>query len=145
MENNLIAKTSVKVNASDAKVWDGLTNPKIIKKYMMGAVVASDWEKGSKITWKGEFKGKKYEDKGEILEIEPQKKLKYSHFSPLTGDEDIPENYHTVIINLSGDNKQTTVSLTQEKNKNEKEKEESQKNWKMMLEGLKKILEEQNK
>lgn len=145
MEKNLIAKTSVKVNASDAKVWDGLTNPEIIKKYMMGAVVDSDWKKDSKITWKGEFKGKKYEDKGEILEIEPQKRLKYSHFSPLTGDEDIPQNYHTVTINLSGDNKQTTVSLTQDKNKNEKEKEESQKNWKMMLEGLKKILEEQNK
>lgn len=145
MEKNLTAKASVKINASDAKVWDGLTNPAIIKKYMMGATVDSDWKKGSKITWKGEIKRKKYEDKGEILEIKTQKELKYSHFSPLSGEEDIPENYHTVAINLSASNKQTTVSLSQDKNKTEKAKEESEKNWKMMLDGLKKIVEEKSK
>lgn len=144
MEKNLTAKASVKINASDAKVWDGLTNPTIIKKYMMGATVNSDWKKGSKIIWKGEFKGKKFEDKGEILKIEPQKELKYSHFSPLSGEEDIPENYHTVTIQLSGNAKQTTVSLSQDKNGTEKANEESEKNWKMMLDGLKKIVEEKN-
>ena len=145
MEKNLIATATVTINATDAEVWNGLTNPEIIEKYMMGATVASDWKEGSKITWKGEFKGKNYEDKGEILEIAPQEKLKYTHFSPLSGEDDKPENYHTVTVNLSGDKKQTTVSLTQDKNKNEKATEESEKNWKMMLEGLKKILEEKTK
>lgn len=144
MKKNLTAKASVKINASSAKVWDGLTNPQIIKKYMMGAVVNSDWEEGSKITWKGEFKGKKYVDKGEILEIDPKKKLRYSHYSPLSGKEDTADNYHVVTINLSADGKQTTVTLSQNKNETEKAKEESQKNWKMMLDGLKKILEEKN-
>lgn len=144
MEKNLTAKASVTINASDAKVWDGLTNPTIIKKYMMGATVDSDWEEGSKITWKGDFKGKKYVDKGEILEIDPKKKLKYSHYSPLSGEKDTPENYHVVTISLSEDGKQTTVSLSQNKNETEKAKEESQKNWKIMLEGLKKALEEKS-
>jgi uncharacterized protein YndB with AHSA1/START domain len=142
MEKNLTAKASIKINAAGIKVWDGLTNPSIIKKYMMGAKVDSDWKKGSSITWKGEFKGKPYEDKGKILEIEPHTKLKYSHFSPMSGEKDVPENYHTVTINLSGDEKQTMVILTQDKNHSEKENEESQKNWKMMLEGLKKVFEE---
>lgn len=142
-EKNITVKLSVKINASESKVWDGLTNPQIIKKYMMGASVDSEWKKGSKITWEGEMKGKKYEDKGEILEIDPTKKLMYSHFSPMSGEKDVPQNYHTVTMSLSGDNKQTTVYLSQDKNKTEKEKDESQKNWKMMLDGLKKVLEEE--
>lgn len=145
MEKNLTAKASVKINASDSKVWEGLTDPQIIKKYMMDATVDSDWKKSSKITWKGEIKGKKYEDKGEILEIEPKKKLAYTHFSSTSGEKDLPENYHTVTVTLSGDNQQTTVSLSQDKNKTEKAKDESQKNWKMMLDGLKKVVEEDKK
>lgn len=145
MEKNLIAKASVKINTSDSKVWKGLTDPQIIKKYMMDATVESDWKKGSKITWKGEIKGKKYEDKGEILEIEPKKKLTYTHFSSTFGEKDVPENYHTVTVTLSGDNQQTTVSLSQDKNKTEKAKDESQKNWKMMLDGLKKVVEDDKK
>lgn len=111
----------------------------------MDATVESDWKKGSKITWKGEIKGKKYEDKGEILEIAPKKKLAYTHLSSTSGEEDVPENYHTVTVTLSGDNQQTTVSLSQDKNKTEKAKDESQKNWKMMLDGLKKVVEEDKK
>ena len=145
MGENLIAEASVKIDASPAKVWDGLTKPHYVKQYMMGAAVNSDWNKGSEITWSGEFKGKKYEDKGKILEIEPQKKLKYTHFSSLSGKEDVPENYHTVSFSLSGDEKQTTVSLSQDKNETEKAKEESQKNWNAMLAGLKKVVEEEGR
>ncbi|MGC4038798.1 MAG: SRPBCC domain-containing protein [Chitinophagaceae bacterium] len=144
MEKNLTAKASVDIEATAEQVWEGLINPEMIKEYMMGADVKSDWEKGSKITWKGEIKGKKYEDKGKILEIEPQKKLKYSHFSPLSGAEDKPDNYHTVTINVSGQNRHTTVTLSQDKNKTEQSKEESQKNWEMMLNGLKKVVEKNN-
>ncbi|HKC67859.1 MAG TPA: SRPBCC domain-containing protein [Bacteroidia bacterium] len=142
MKNDLTAKASVKINAPIAKVWEGLTNPTLIKKYMMGATVACDWGKGSKITWSGEFKGKKYEDKGEILDIEAEKKLQYSHFSPMSGEEDVPENYHTVTIDLLAEDGQTTVTLLQDKNKTEEAKEESEKNWKSMLDGLKKVVEE---
>ena len=112
---------------------------------MMGATVHSDWKKGSKITWEGEVKGKSFKDKGEILQIEPGKKLKYSHFSPLSGEKDVPENYHIVTIDLKEKSDQTIVSLSQDKNGTEKEKEESQKNWGMMLKGLKKTVEEKSK
>ena len=85
--------------------------------------------------------GKKYEDKGEILEIVPEKELKYSHFSPLSGQPDKPENYHTVTITLKEAKNKTGVSLTQDKNKTEKTKDETEKNWNTMLESLKKLLE----
>ena len=95
-----IATASIEIDSSADKVWHALTTPAEIKEYMFGSTVESEWKVGSPITFSGEFKGKPYEDKGEILEIEPSKRLSYSHFSPLAGKPDVPENYHTVSIDL---------------------------------------------
>ncbi|MGZ7042084.1 MAG: SRPBCC family protein, partial [Thermoanaerobaculia bacterium] len=100
--NDKIAKASTTINAPVDRVRDALVKPEIIKQYMFGTNVVSDFRKGSPIVWKGEWEGRKYEDKGKILEIEPRRLLKYTHFSPLTGEPDVPENYHTVTIELSG-------------------------------------------
>ena|SRR5580765_814020 len=139
---NNIAKAETTIEASADKVWNALTDPGIIKKYMFGTTVISDWKEGSKIIWKGEWEGKAYEDKGKILLLEPKKSLQYSHFSPLSGLSDSPENYHIVTIDLEEKDKQTIVTLTQTNNADEKTKDHSEKNWKMMLGSLKKLLEE---
>ena len=141
MKDNFIAKASTTINAPIAEVWDALVNPRLIKQYMFGTNVASDWKPGSPIVWKGEWEGKAYEDKGKILKLEPQRLLQYSHFSPLSGQPDVPANYHTVTIELSRQGTQTKVSLSQDKNATDEERQHSEKNWKMMLEGLKKLLE----
>ena len=141
MNKEFDARASTTINAPTARVWDALVNPTSIKQYMFGTNVTSDWKKGSRISWKGEWEGKKYEDKGVILQIEPERKLQYSHFSPLAGLPDKQENYHTVTIELSGAGSQTRVSLTQDNNPDKKAREESEKNWAMMLAGLKKLLE----
>ena len=143
MDNKLVAKASVEINAPVTKVWDALTNPKLIKKYMFGTEVVSDWKEGSKIVWKGEWQGKRYEDKGVILGLQPKRFLQYSHFSPLSGLQDNPENYHTVTIKLrSSKGKTTLLSLSQDNNDTEETKKHSEQNWKMMLQNLKTILEE---
>ncbi len=141
MNKEFDAKASTTINAPTARVWDALINPTSIKQYMFGTNVTSDWKKGSRILWKGEWEGKAYEDKGVILQTEAQRKLQYSHFSPLAGLPDKPENYHTVTIELTGKGSQTLVSLIQDNNANQKEREHSEKNWATMLAGLKKFLE----
>lgn len=142
MDTNLIARASVTFDASRKRVWDALVTPADIKQYMFGTTVVTDWSEGSPICWKGEWQGKRYEDKGVILQITPGRALQYSHFSPLVGLPDTPENYHTVTIELSGEGKQTLVSLTQDHNATEEACEHSQKNWEMMLTALKKLLEQ---
>jgi uncharacterized protein YndB with AHSA1/START domain len=137
----LIARASITVNVPIAKVWDALVNPDKIKQYMFGTNAVSDWKEGSSIVWKGEWEGKKYEDKGIILKIEPGHLIQYSHFSPLTGQPDLPENYHIVTIELSGKGKQTQVSLQQDNNATEEAREHSEKVWNMMLGSLKTFLE----
>jgi len=136
-----IARASLTVDAPRAKVWDALVNPKAIKQYMFGAAVVSDWREGSPIVWKGEWQGKPYEDKGTLLEVEPGRTLRYSHFSPLSGLPDEPGNYHTVTIELSGEGNQTRVALAQDNNPTDEARVHSEKNWGMMLAALKKFLE----
>ncbi len=141
MSQNLLAKTTTSIAAKKSIVWNALVKPEAIKQYMFGTDVQSDWHENSEIKWKGEMKGKKYEDKGVILKIEPEQTLQYSHFSPLAGKPDKPENYHTVTINLVGRGDQTEVSLSQDNNADEAARQESQKNWAAMLDGLKKYVE----
>jgi uncharacterized protein YndB with AHSA1/START domain len=136
-----IAKAAVTIDAPAAKVWQALVDPDAIKEYMFGTNVTTDWREGSPIVWKGEWQGKSYEDKGVLLEVKPERTLKYSHFSPLSGLPDKRENYHTVTIELSGKGEQTEVSLSQDNNPTEEAREHSEKNWEMMLAGLKKYLE----
>lgn len=137
----LVAKASVRIKASNDKVWRALVSPELIRQYMFGTEVVSDWKEGNPIIWKGIWNGKSYEDKGIILKYEMKKTLEFSHFSPLTGIPDIPENYHTVTYRLTDEGDYKLVSLSQDNNATENDREHSQKNWEMLLDSLKKLLE----
>ena len=141
MPKGLTSTASVTVKTPLAKAWDAVVNPSIIKQYMMGADVVSDWKPGSAIVWKGEYEGKKYEDKGTILKLEPEKVLQYTHYSPLTGKPDVPDNYHTVTIELTPKGDATTVSLSQDNNPDEEARAHTSKFWQGMLDTLKGLLE----
>jgi uncharacterized protein YndB with AHSA1/START domain len=137
----LIAKATVTIDAPRARVWQALVDPRAIKQYMYGADVVSEWRVGSPIVWKGEWQGKPYEDKGEILRVEPGQRLEYSHWSPMSGQPDEPANYHTVKIELTGEGERTRVQLEQDNNSTEDARGHSETNWRAMLGGLKTHLE----
>jgi uncharacterized protein YndB with AHSA1/START domain len=141
MDKGLVARASITINADISKTWDAFVNPESIKQYMFGTTVVTDWREGSAILWKGEWKGKPYEDKGVILAIKPGQMIRYSHFSPLSGVADVPENYHTVTVELSAEGNQTRVSLAQDNNPDEQARDHSRDNWATMLDTLKKFLE----
>ncbi|MBA2697789.1 MAG: SRPBCC domain-containing protein [Nocardioidaceae bacterium] len=136
-----LATAETEISASPAQVWNALTDPDQISKYMFGSQVETDWQQGSPIVWKGEYDGKAYEDKGEIVEIEPERLLKVTHFSPSSGQEDVPDNYHTVVYELAGQGDSTRVTLSQDNNASEDEAERSRGTWEMVLTGLKEVVE----
>lgn len=143
MNVGLVAKASVSIDAPVERVWNALVDPVAIKQYMFGTTVVSDWQEGSPIVWEGEWQGRAYEDKGIILCLEPGKTIQYSHFSPLSGVPDLPENYHTVTVDLSPGANRTHVSLRQDNNDTEEDRAHSEANWRTMLEALKQFVESQ--
>ncbi len=136
-----VATAEVDINASAQEVWAALTDPEKIAKYMMGARVRTDWQPGSEITWTGEYQGRSFEDKGEVLEFRPTQRIKVTHFSPLSGQQDEPSNYHTVTYELVQRDTGTHVSLSQDNNASAAEAKHSAGNWQMMLDGLKSVVE----
>lgn len=142
MDKNHVATASMLINSPVTRVWDALTKPELIKQYLFNTDVISDWKVGSPILYQGEWEGKPFEDKGEILSIEPEKKLVSTHWSPLSGLPDRPENYHTVTYDLVSKDDRTELTITQDNNASDQEKVHSEENWKGVLLGLKNLLEQ---
>ena len=141
MKHEHLAKTQITVYASAAEVWKALTTPALIKKYLMGADVHTDWKAGSPLIYTGTYQGKPYEEKGIIQKIEPGKLLQATHFSATSGKEDKPENYALVTWKLDPEGDATVVSVTQDNISSEQAVEGAKKNWTTVLEGLKKTVE----
>ncbi|MEP6746464.1 MAG: SRPBCC family protein [Bacteroidota bacterium] len=142
MKNNFEAKVSVTIDAGASSVWKAITSPEMVKKYLMGTNVVTDWKEGSPISYEGEYNGKKYKDKGVIEKVEPGKIFQSTYWSSMGGKEDKPENYNLVTYKLDAKGDQTIVTLTQDNVQSEKEKEHAAENWKSVLQKLKTVVEE---
>jgi uncharacterized protein YndB with AHSA1/START domain len=138
-----VARASVHVDAPVEDVWEALTEPELMHEYLFGATVSTDWSVGSPITFEGEWDGRKYEDKGEVLAFLPEDELAYTHWSPLSGTEDAPENYQVVDIAVDEIDDGTEVTLTQMTMTGEVTEDDLarraqyEENWTTVLEGLK--------
>ena len=131
------ATAAVEVDASPDVVWSTLTEPAKIADWMSGSTVETDWQGGSPITWQGEYEGRAYEDKGEVLVYDEPERLSMTHYSPMMGQPDEPESYHTLVYTLTPSDEGTTVELTQDGCDTEEQAEQFSANWQQMLDGLK--------
>lgn len=141
MTNKLTAKVSKSIDAPVDKVWKAITDPAMIKQYLFGTDAHTDWKIGSPITYSGVWEGKAYEDKGTIVDIIPGRLLHTTYYSPLSGKEDKPENYNNVIYEVKPENEKTVVTIIQDNIENEEGVEHMKKNWGMVLESMKKVVE----
>lgn len=136
------AQVSRLIEASPEAIFRSLTSPSQMKDFFLGADVKSTFNVGDPITFTGVFKGKPYQDKGEILANDPPRRLAFSHFSPLSGAADDPANYHTVTFDLVPAGPATEVTLTQAnllggvKPSDVDSRGEFEKNWSTLLEKL---------
>ena len=141
MANKLVAQSSIVINAPVNKVWKALIDPAQIKEYLFGTNAVSDWQKGSSITYEGEWEGKKYKDKGTIIDIVPEKLLHTTYWSSIGGKEDKPENYNNVIYELQPRGESTTVTISQDNIADEAGLKHMEENWGLVLSNMKKLLE----
>ena len=132
-----IAQAEVTIDAPEAAVWRGLTDPETISRYMAGSRVETNWTVGSPITWNGEYDGQAYQDKGQVLEFAPPQRLVVTHYSPMMGQDDSPENYHRISYDLAEVDGRTTLTLEQDGNDSPEQAQQFSRNWQQMLELLK--------
>ncbi len=141
MNENIVARASTVVDVPTDVVWNALTDPDIVRLYMFGATVTTDWRTGSPITWSGEWNGEPFEDKGFVLKVDPGRELEYSHYSPLSGRPDTPDQYHVVAVTLTPEGPGTRVDLVQSNVASHEVQEHSEANWRVVLDKLKKVVE----
>jgi uncharacterized protein YndB with AHSA1/START domain len=141
MPADFVAESAAIIEAPPRRVWDVITDPVAAREFMFGAELATDWSVGGPITWRGTWEGKEYEDKGVIREVEPGQRLVYTHFSPLGGQEDKPENYHTLTWTLQDQDGRTLLTLAQDNNPTAAAAEHSQGMWDRLVAGVKRLAE----
>ncbi|ACZ29152.1 Activator of Hsp90 ATPase 1 family protein [Xylanimonas cellulosilytica DSM 15894] len=95
-----------------ARVWAELLHPGA--RWMLGANIETDFQVGSPVTFEGHFFGRQFEDHGTVLAFERARLMHFTHFSPLSGLEDVPENYHDIRITLEAVDGGTRVEVVQE-------------------------------
>ncbi len=108
MNHRLIISESVLIHAPVQKVWQGLTDPAVIKEYLFGTDTLTDWKPGNPVIFQGAYEGTTYQDKGVIQENIPGKKLSYTYWSGFSGLEDKPENYSLVTYTLLAESESET-------------------------------------
>ena len=141
MANTFVAQAAVTIDAPAARVWDALTQPALIKQYLFGTEVTTDWRVGSPITYEGIWEGKAYKDKGTILQVEPGRLVVSTFWSALSGLPAVPENYQTVRYELATEGNGTRLTVTQDNNATQEDADHSAQNWRMALGGMKKVIE----
>lgn len=143
--NSYAGTASAVIHVPAEKVWDALTNPDMIRQYLFGTQVDTGWQVGGPITWRGVWEGKPYEDKGTILDLIPNRLLRTTYFSSLSGLEDRPENYLTVTYTLAETDGETIVTITTEDNNSQESADQASANWAMVLQSLKELLEQKGR
>ena len=111
MDKTLQTKHSIRIKASSERLWEILTDPSYIAQYLYGTQTETDWKMGSNITFKGEYDGHTYTDKGIVMVNQPYTLLAYDYWSQFSGLEDSPENYCEVSYHLV-DNLDGSISFT---------------------------------
>jgi uncharacterized protein YndB with AHSA1/START domain len=133
------ASTTIQASAED--VWKALTTPELIKQWFFGVETETDWKVGSPLVHRGEYQGKPYVDKGEIVRFDPPRLLVHTHWSDVSGTPDRPQNYQEVAWALSERDGATELTITEQNLPSEEARSTSEESWKTVLANLKKLLE----
>jgi uncharacterized protein YndB with AHSA1/START domain len=141
--DNMMSKT-VTINAPTSKIWEALTNPDLMKKWMseLEIEILTDWKVGNLVVIRGKLHGIKFENKGKVLQFEPEKILQYSHLSSLSRLPDKPENYSVFDFRLTPKEDLTLLTLTVSNFPTESIFKHLAFYWNVTLETFKRMIEE---
>jgi uncharacterized protein YndB with AHSA1/START domain len=142
MKTDISTSSSVPIDAPVDEVWGALTTSELIKQWFFSVDTETDWKQGSPIVHRGEWQGKPYIDKGEIVRIEPPHLLVHTHWSDLSEKPDSPEHYQEVTWEVAERNGGSELTITEHNLLSNEAKATSDQAWSMVLRNLKEMLED---
>ena len=134
-------RSSTTIKAPVERVWRAITTPAEMKQWFFGVDTEADWRPGGRLVHRGEYQGKPYVDKGEILEFEPPRRLVHTHWSDVSGLPDAPEHYQEVAWDLADRDGKTELTITERNLPSADAAKTSEQGWKGALQSLKEMLE----
>ena len=129
------------IRTTPEKLWTALTDAEFNRRYWRGAHQESDWKKGA--PWRIMFEDGRVADSGEILEIEPHKRIVIkwrNEFLP----EFKAEGYTRCTFDIEPAGEMVKLSVTHEAEADGPHRlieEGVSKGWPMILSSLKSLLE----
>lgn len=107
-------KKTILIHSDPVSVWEYLTNPDLMKQWMgdpeMKIEIITDWKVGNPFVIKG-FHHMQFENKGTILQFEPETIFQYSYLSSLSDLGDTPENHTSISFTLVPKDGKTELSV----------------------------------
>ena len=127
------------IRTTPEKLWRALLEPEFTRRYWFGTVQECEWKPGS--PWKIKFTDGRVGDSGEVVEIDPPRKLvlmwRQELFPELTA-----EGYSRMTYELEPHGETVKLTLTHEMDKKESKFIKAVANgWPMILASLKSMLE----
>lgn len=113
-----IAHKTIRVNVPTHKVWAALTEPARMKGWMANPAdgidfdIFTDWMVGGSILIRGQLHGLAFENRGTVLQFEPERALRYSHLSSISRLPDVPASYSVIAFELAPVGEQTKLTLS---------------------------------
>ena len=144
--NDRIVSKTIHINAPAAVVWETLTDPELMKKWMSETDIdiLTNWRVGTPFVIRGILHRVKFENKGTVLQFEPEKILQYTHWSSLSRLPDKPENYTILTFSLAAIDHQTRLAFTASNFPTETIYKHFAFYWNVTLEILKRMIEKKD-
>lgn len=103
---------SISIAAGPRDVWEALICPDAGDRWR-NAHFKTGWQAGDPIEIEAMIGSKRYRDKGQIVQVQPQRLLQYTYWSSVSGLPDRPESYSTVTMTLEADGAKTILTVEQ--------------------------------
>lgn len=104
----------INIKAPASRVWKVLTDAACMSQWLSDSAleIKSDWKIGSTITFSGKLNGIVHNDRGTILELDPEKILRYNYWTRISRLPDEAQNRTIICFELSPSHTGTLLKLT---------------------------------
>lgn len=106
-----VVELTTLIRAPVATVWAAMLDPRRQEAWLGGFHFEGGWSVGASLALVGTLNGKAYRESGVLLAFEPERRIRYSHWSKLWRVPESPANRAVLTLALEPDSNGTRMAL----------------------------------